>query len=44
MNKIPTDGKQEQYLKDQKYMIGSLNYFTKANVITEEKRGLIKIL
>lgn len=47
MNKIPTishGGKQEQYLKDLKYMMSSLNHFTKANVIIEEERGLIKIL
>lgn len=46
MNKIPFashDGKQEQYLKDLKYMMSSLNHFTKANVIIEKKRGLIKI-
>lgn len=47
MNKTPTmahNGKQEQYLKHPKYMMSSLNHFTKANVIIEEERGLIKIL
>lgn len=48
MNEAPTishvERKQEQYLKDLKYMMSSLDYFTNANVITEEERGLVKIL
>lgn len=47
MTKIPAishNGKQELYLKDIKYMMSSLNHFTKANVIIEEERGLTQIL